>query len=231
MRIQEKLLFQRNLGNSFSRSLYKTARGQWKRDKQIECLLPSQKRHHISCPQMQGPTKAWLLHGTSFTNLRSCLNWSAHQIAGLALEKSRNSRTVWMTQEGEQNKTGNSGNSNFLRTIVAVTQRFFNTWAIAYAWYMAPHSCSSTSFTLTAPGISGTLPSSFPGAVNSPSHPPITSWNLSQELKAEGPDTSCQAAQVCSKEVQSPAKKVKWAGIRRAQKHDHSLVVQGLSPI
>ena len=161
MRIKENLLFQRNLGNSCSRSLRGAVMGQWKRHEWIECLPPGQKRHRASCPWAQGPSRACPLHGTSFTDLRSCLDLRAHQRGGLALERSRRSRTVWMQKRGSGRKQmGNCVNSySAPRTVSPITQRVFNARAITHAWYMPPPSHTSTSLTLTAPRFSGTLPS------------------------------------------------------------------------
>lgn len=54
--------------------------------------------------QMQSHPKACLLHAVSFADPRSCLDLSACQTEGLALERSRHSRMVWMPKGGNGGK-------------------------------------------------------------------------------------------------------------------------------
>lgn len=112
MRIQEKLLFQRSLRNSCSRSVHKAVIGQWKRHKQIECLLPSQERHQLSYPKCKVP------HGLAcFTvqaSLTSGVAWTESSLerkAGFG-EKQELQDSLDATKR-EQNKPGNCVNLYF----------------------------------------------------------------------------------------------------------------------
>lgn len=108
----------------------------------------------------QGPSRVCLLHGVSFTDLRSCLDLSAHQRGGLALERSRCKQSRCKKEGAKKKKTGNCVNSySAPRTVSPIMQRGFNAQAITHAWYMPLPSCTSTSLTLTAPRFSCSLPS------------------------------------------------------------------------
>lgn len=96
-------------------------------------------------------------------------------------------------REGEERERETINSYSALRTVSPITQRIFNTWAIAHARYMPPPSCTSRSLTLTAHSFSSTLPSRLSRDCE---HSVTVSYYHSKSnlvLKA-GPATSCQAA-------------------------------------